>query len=707
MAPEDAADVKGKCLTEVPLKRTFRSDEDDLVGDFYVPCLSRSVTYSRAVGFFSSTALSASAKGLHEFIRTGGRMRLIASPHLSKEDVDQIVLGYRSRQEVIEKALVRALEEEIDGVIRDRLGFLAWLIQRGVLDIQIAICKNLSRQGIYHEKVGIFEDSDSHYVAFTGSPNESSSGLISNFEAIDVFPSWSDKVRDYAEDKKRNFERLWRKDTQALEVYPFPEAAKAGLLRFRQNVLPSQDPEAGPIRVYQDEPGIPKKKELRGYQNEAIRNWFAANGQGIFKMATGSGKTITALGLATKLYEKAHVRTFIVVCPYKHLVTQWAREAKEFNFKPVLCFESRNQWEPLLRTELLRAATGGGAPVMAITTNNTFAGDAFQSLLQQFPKNTLLIADEMHNLGADQLQRCLPPQITFRLGLAATPERYFDDTGTASLYAYFGQVVQPEFTLKMAMEAKALVPYRYFPITVELTGEEAEEYNKLSLQIAQAIGARKKDADLSDVPDFLAIKRARLLAKAENKLLALRNLMAGRRGDSHLLFYCGDGSVDVPGHETEIRHVEAVCRVLGIDLGMRVQAYIADTPLDEREDLRVRFRSGELQGLVAIRCLDEGVDIPEIRSAVILASSSNPRQFIQRRGRILRTCIGKSQAEIFDMIVVPPSEREGHSDAFNTERRLLKKELNRFIEFAELATNGPQAKQVLLPLLDKYRLLDL
>jgi superfamily II DNA or RNA helicase len=271
------------------------------------------------------------------------------------------------------------------------------------------------------------------------------------------------------------------------------------------------------------------------------------------------------------------------------------------------------------------------------------------------------------------------------------------------LFEYFGSVLEPEFTLKDAIAAKALVPYVYYPVLVELTEPEIEQYGELSSRIGRAIGVGG-DTDDNEALTTLLMQRARLVGAATHKLDALRQIMLNRRQTSHTLFYCGDGSVEDEVTQESVRQLEAVRTLLQDELNYRVKTYTAETSLREREELRYQFVHGILQGLVAIRCLDEGVDIPAIQTAVILASSSNPRQFIQRRGRILRPSLGKERAELFDMIVIPPDLGQ---DSWSIERNLLRKELQRFAEFADLAVNSGQARKILLPLQEKYQLLEL
>lgn len=448
---------------------------------------------------------------------------------------------------------------------------------------------------------------------------------------------------------------------------------------------------------------MPPSIQLRQYQQQAIANWFANKGRGTLKMATGSGKTITALAIAIELYQKISLQVLLVVCPYRHLVTQWARECQKFNLEPILAFENVRSWQSQLSSGLYNVRSGTQPFLTVITTNSTLMGDGLQSQLKYFPDKTLIVGDEAHNLGSPRLEQSLPRRVGLRLALSATPERYFDEQGTQFLFDYFGPVLQPELTLADAIRQGALVHYLYYPILVDLTEAEACEYARLTTRIGWTLASKEAEGD-SDALTSLLMQRSRLIGAAANKLQALRQLMVRRLDTHHTLFYCGDGSQEGAVSEESTRQLAVVARMLGAELGYRVNTYTADTPLAEREDLRRQFESGDLQGLVAIRCLDEGVDIPAIQTAVILASSGNPRQFVQRRGRILRPHPGKQRATLFDMIVMPP---ELDRETWEVERNLLRKELKRFVEFADLADNAGQARAKLLALQKQYGLLDL
>ncbi|HYW84881.1 MAG TPA: DEAD/DEAH box helicase family protein, partial [Spirochaetia bacterium] len=464
--------------------------------------------------------------------------------------------------------------------------------------------------------------------------------------------------------------------------------------------------DVGPLPGIEEVLLLPSDIQLREHQKDAIRKWFGNNGRGLLAMATGSGKTITALALASKVYEWANAPLLIViVCPFLHLCAQWIEEAQRFGLDPLLCALDRSRWYESLSTRLFNLASGTRRVASVVVSNATLATPAFQGLLRRAPARSLFIGDEVHNLGAPDLRNALPENFAFRLGLSATPQRHRDPAGTEAIRVYFGEPVI-RYTLRQALQDRVLCPYRYFPVLVRLQDDELDTYLQLTRRIGQIMGTSEA-GEGSTYLEVLLLQRARLLASARGKIPALIGCLSPQKETTHNLIYCGDGSVEGEVDASIMRQIDAVVRALGRDVGMAVAKYVADTPLTRRHILRKRFAEGSIQGLIAIRCLDEGVDIPETRRAFILASSTNPRQFIQRRGRILRRAPGKSMADIYDFIVEPSMEElDPSAPIFPTVRNLFRRELSRILEFAGLAVNGPEALQTLLPLRNNLHLLD-
>ncbi|MBV5329999.1 MAG: DNA phosphorothioation system restriction enzyme [Chlorobium sp.] len=545
----------------------------------------------------------------------------------------------------------------------------------------------------FHAKVYLIgrEVIDDGY-AIIGSSNFSRGGFTGNSE-LNVL------TKDSFPNLRKWFDDLWQSD----DVEDF----SIELLELIESAIKKPTLYTPPFEsiIFDSPPDfvIPAWLDIREYQKDAIRSWFQNNGHGILEMATGSGKTITSLIAAAKLYEKLGKVALIIVCPYQHLVVQWEKECRNFNLAPVLGFESRKLWEKELNSKITSYNIEAISHFCLITTNDTFASKTMQDSLAKLRVGTLLIADECHHLGAQDMRDKLPDNMSYRLGLSATPDRWFDDEGSEAIRHYFTNGVIYTYSLADAI-GTFLTEYYYYPHIVTLTEDENEEYLDLSQKISKLSAM---DGDIESTGNqylkVLLLKRAKLISKAENKYVVLKELLKDQTSSTHNIFYCGSAK-----DEGE-RQVEKLVKILGNDLGMRVHPFTAQENKQQRKELLSKFENGTLQGLVAIKCLDEGVDVPATKTAYILASSTNPREFIQRRGRLLRKAPGKKYAYIHDFIVIPrdlDEIRKIDTSIFNTERKLVKKELTRFKEFADLAENNQQARAIVLQVASKYNLLD-
>jgi superfamily II DNA or RNA helicase len=652
------------------------------------------------------------------FFRRGGRMELVCSPLFNARDVRPLWDGLYADKDWRSRPV-----EAASSVPANRRGvwLMTWAIANRRLEIRIALVVK-GHQAIYHEKIGMFDLAAGGVLAFEGSANESSSAYVANFERVVLHRRDAGRA-GIAEMVRQNYERLWANETPGLEVISLHEALRRQVIEVRSDRMAERQEGEKSTSALPDVPPetlrLPPRLEIREYQELAIAGWFKAGGQGIYAMATGTGKTVTALATLEALFQKVGPPlVVIIVAPYLNLVRQWVGVARGFGLDPINCSGLRASWTASADAALFLVNSGARPVLSFVTTNSTFAESAFQDLLGRINVRTVLVADEVHNLGARALQRALPARVPLRLGLSATPERWMDEEGTQAISDYFGKVVFG-LSLEGALMLKppVLTPYTYHPVLVPLDDEEREEYLRITRQLGRLMVDPSAD-NLSDIALALLLKRARLVACARNKLPMFEQVIAPYRDTSFNLVYCGDGRVEVEAVSAKVaagvpendvvRQVEAAAKLLGHKLGMNVATYTAETSEEDREIILRDFSEGRKNALVAIRCLDEGIDIPQVRRAFILASSTNPRQFIQRRGRVLRRAEGKDSAEIFDFVVVPPLEELAPGTTeYNVLRRLVEREMARVVEFARLAENGPQAQARLLPVLSRLRLMHL
>lgn len=712
-------------LRRLALKGVYKSDEDNILEDFYIPALTVARSYDRAVGFFSAATLSYAAQAISTFVRHDGQMRLILGAFADAGDIEAVSKGLEARElsERIGQEFLKELDRVDDALFRDRFEALAWLVAKGRLDVRIA----LRSKGMYHDKIGIISDENGDSVVFSGSANESLHALLPthNYESIDVFPSWKPELETYHRPHRESFERLWANRSRNTAVLDIPTAIRERLLAVGEllEVRPDPDRELAIARriVGQESleglgqaprvpttvGGVPFK--IRDHQREALQAWqLTGDYQGILDLATGAGKTITAAYAVTQMAKAIIGLTVIVAVPYQNLADQWCDNLALFNIRPLRCYVSKAAWLSELQSLILDIELGVAPFTAIVVVNRTLKTPEFQQLMARIPGRQLLwIGDECHHHGSDTFKDALPSQAKYRLGLSATPEHYLDDDRNARLKAYYGEVVF-SYSLAQAIHDDVLTPYQYFPHLVELTSAEADEFVALSVEIGR-MTAREGAGEPSLGLKALMMKRARVIASARNKIPALRNVLRDRPAEAHTLFYCGDGQVDAEDDddardeadpEFSGRQIEVVSQHLD-ELGWTLSRFTSREPRKERDHILANFRIGLVNAMVAIKCLDEGIDVPACRTAYILASSRDPRQFIQRRGRILRRSPGKDVATIHDFVVVLP---EGAGDSEGYARKLIASELRRVAEFAELSRNRTHAYQTLRPVLVSYGL---
>lgn len=749
---------------DLSIKSEYRSLKDDVVKDFYIPTLSAAVSYKRSVGFFSSTALELFSKGLCELAKNGGQIELVASPYLSAEDEEAIRKGYENREKIIENALLRNLQnaEEIKNPFaKERLNLLANLIESGVLNIKIAFTENESSStvGMYHEKLGIIEDEDGNRIAFSGSMNESGTALTKNYETVDIFCSWKNKDENSrVVQKLEAFSRIWGNYEHGLKVKQFPLVDKAILEKYKRgkpdfdldkrefeknDTVVAQNRNHNPaeieiistssmttdeykinhslseeLKVAETQKkqflvNLPVWLKLHKYQEQAIINWKNQNFVGIYDMATGTGKTLTALASLTRLYhEKEGNFCVIILCPYIHLVTQWISDIQEFGIKPIVAFGSSPQkdWkEKLIRAVQKRNFRNDEKGFFCLVSSiATFKRDFIQTQISKLKKKILLIADEAHNLGAkNTLKYLYTNKYQFKLALSATLERHFDDEGTQTLYDFFGNKCI-EYKLKQAIEEGYLTPYKYYPIITTLDFEEKEKYLDLSKSIANEIRIDEEgNKVLSEKGKMLCIMRSRIIAGAKSKLDALLKTIEPYKNKFNILIYCGatkynEDEFDSEQDENTIRQIDEIVKSLYEKYRMKISKFIAEKSPEERDLIIQNFKDKNIQAIAAIKCLDEGVNIPSIKTAFILANSTNPKEYIQRRGRVLRLSSGKDFAEIYDFICLPEkletleNKTEEENENFKS---LAAKEIKRMKEFSNLSQNEYESE----PLIQKIK----
>jgi superfamily II DNA or RNA helicase len=593
--------------------------------------------------------MAVAAKGLTALIRAGGKMQLVASPCLSPEDAEAIANGLKQREQVIVEVIQREFETELEQVVKDRLACLAWLLSQGVLQIKLAIAKNIRQQGIYHEKLGIFADVENHVVAFTGSANESSTALIDNFECVDVFCSWHLGVKERAFRKAENFQKLWDNETDKVEVLEFPEAAARSLLRL----CPNRQPEWEPGLPYSSHsPSISEAKDTYKVTSQKVDNlWkhqaeakhaFLEHRCGILEMATGTGKTRTALKILQHLVDIQAINSVIVTTIGTDLLDQWASQlsavASHLKFRILKHYENHHEWEEY---EL-----GPESSILVVSRNAL--RKVLRSLSQPARNRLLIIHDEVHGLGSpamvEELEG-LSENIAYRLGLSATPDREYDGEGTEFIERNVGSVIY-RFTLEDAIRRGILCELDYYPIEYEPSEEDRQRIKNV---YSQRKARQQEGNPMSNEEFWTALARVHKTSKA--KLPCFKSFLSEQpKILNRCIIFVEDRQY---GEE-----------VLDIIHRYRhdFHTYYAD---DDRQKL-MDFANGKISCLITCHRISQGIDIQSLSSVILFSSSRARLETIQRIGRSLRkdpSNVNK-RATVVDFIRV----QEERKDDLNTDQ---------------------------------------
>lgn len=656
--------------------RTSSRDTLDPVAAFYIPALAEARTYLRAAGYFRSSILSLTGPAFIEFARRGGTATLVCSPKLEPQDVEAIHAGQSTHREAVERQLVQDVQALLSAEdLAEPAVVLATLVSIGAIDVLIAYRPDAD--GMYHEKIGCFLDDNDNRVSFIGSANETYAAWSTrgNFESIEVFCSWhSERDKARTANHETYLRNLIANRVPGISVIEFPEAARQKLFEKARDSIEDLSKPRSKEGTYH------LGKEPLPHQVESLASWNGSGCRGIFQHATGSGKTFTAI-----LAIADHVQTgnpTLVVVPSQLLQEQWTREILQAlpDAIVLLAGGGHQRWRAPYALAGQTAPGTTGRPRITIAIMATAALKEFSAKLIQ-GSHLLVIADEVHQLGSPEYSKFFMVSSGKRLGLSATPQRFGDPEGTRRILDYFGEILRPIVTLKDAIDAKRLVPYEYHVTGVRLTDEEADSWRALTKRIMFALSGdnEARSSGLSHEATRLLVQRSRIAKKASRKIEASAQLIKEHYQDKERwLIYCED-----------VAHMEELAATLRAT-GIACTLYHSAMAADRNETLRGFEMNGGI--ILAVRCLDEGIDIPSVTHALLIASSQNPRQFIQRRGRILRRHPGKERATLYDIIVLPV-------DDDNDPLGALESEFSRAVGFANDALNqGEHGKLIQLAL---------
>jgi len=679
-------------LARIKFDSNYSTSQAHLLEDFYEPALTASIKYDRAAGYFSSSLIAIAPLAYSSFVSNGGRLRLICSPYVSESDALRLEPDPSAISDT-----VRNLAKEIEDLVNtDDLAAALTKVMSGLLSeniLQIKFARPISNRGLFHDKVGIFRDESDNRLSFVGSANETASAWsgYANHEQIETFCSWLNVEQDQRSSRHLNdFDEMWENLRVGLRVESASTSAaiitqavgtvdlESSLDDVRRLITAKQN-ERKAERSFAKSSEPLGKRQLRMHQSQVLESWEANNCKGLVRFATGGGKTLVGIEAVRRWISSG--RPALILVPSELLHSQWCEEIRaEIKNVPVVLAgagHSKQDWLKILSSATTDDTQLG--PRIVLATYQTAITSDFLMKLRDH-QNLLVVADEVHRMGAPDTRVLFHLKSGGRLGLSATPERYGDEVGTHLIQEYFVNMLEPAFTLNDAIRSNVLVPYDYYLESVELTEDESDEWRVISAAMAKEMAMNK--GKQTDRFVALARQRARILKKAQAKAgLARRVLNEHYKPGDHWLVYCESRQ-----HLRDVREL--------LEGGpWPLLEYHSGNSQRSREIFQ-HFQQGGV--LLAIKCLDEGIDIPAIDSALILASTSNPREFVQRRGRILRRSPSKFSARLFDVVVLG-----------DDQRLLAGAEAFRALEFAEGARNvsGRTKLELLVGGTDQERLL--
>jgi superfamily II DNA or RNA helicase len=722
--------------------RAYRSGSENEPVQFYLDGLCNSKSFDLLLGYFSSAAINVLSLGFATFLYSGGTARMVVNNVLSQADRDAIKAGREGEvgDHEIDLTDIKKLRRTLDEYGKHFFECLAWLITNK--KIQIIIIRPKRGQGISHYKSGVFFDGGD-YVGFKASCNFTAFGLLENLEELDGFLSWENgRSNKWIGSQNRYFEKIFSGKADFVEYLEIEDVVLAIRKEFgnkSMNELLIQERELieKKSRVLENtelrksfekvitrieeiirEPKFPYQQGPREYQEAAYENWNNNGYKGIFAMATGTGKTITSLNCVLNELRKTPDKIYhaLILVPTVTLVEQWAKEVKSFNFQDVFRISSKVNWESEVTT-LISSSKRIPISFILISTYASFVKPKFQSLIKDLPEDTIFIADEGHNLASPTVaSRISNFRLKKRIGLSATPKRIYDPEGTTEMEFFF-EDREPytfSFSMERAIREEVLCQYYYFPHIIKLTPNELEEYIQISKRLANLYRFSKKDADNSSIIEKLLLARKRIIHKASNKLEAtieiLRRQFQEKGNLKYTFVYVPEGETfEIREEEDElieenIRLINQYTREIAkIDGKILVNQFVSGMP--DRDEILQQFQQGVIDVIASMKCLDEGVDIPRAETAIFCSSTGNPRQFIQRRGRILRKHPEKDHAVIHDLVVIPDYETQTEdSETYDLEKGMVRKELERVMYFASLSRNPYFTEDVFKEICQHYKL---
>lgn len=671
----------------------FYPSEKNIDSGLFQPVASVSTKLDCMVGYFTSGVLSELALTLASYLRIedADPMRFVISPNIDINDLAAIRQAYSEGADFF-GILFPDFSISETSLRTYTVSALAYLIVSKRIELRVALKKN----GLFHTKAWLFK-TPSGGVAIHGSSNATTGGMFKNFEQLVLSRSWMGwESEEVVRSLQEKFDKFWAGGTDDIEIIPMNDqtlerissiaSKQTRVLEHFDNSYYDSQEESGSYNL-KNQPtklAIPSYIDFRhgafAHQGKAVDAWFENGNCGILSIATGGGKTITSMIAATKLMERETNLLVVVAVPTKTLMNQWDRDIEDFGVSAV---NTNGMPAAKIRSAFKLSARnlrlGISNAEVIVLTHEALLNDVFEeTLIISSYFKSLLIVDEVHNIGSERSQERFPRFFEFKIGLSATYERQFDEEGTKFLLNIFDKVVY-EYGLDRAI-GECLVNFHYYAHFIYLTAEEEYDFQELTAEIKKMSYAAASDAPQSAKERWqrLCLKRRALVESASNKIDVLARLLPKSRHEiKKTLIFCTDKN------PTQLEFVNEVLEKRKLNFHQITAEETAKNNL--LNSIIKSFSDDDLQVLTSKRVLDEGFNVPQTETAYLLASNTVVRQWTQRLGRVLRLSpkTGKEKANIHDFIVLPAVDGEADQDL----KSLIESEYKRVQFFSGYSEN--------------------
>lgn len=614
------------------VKVCLDTSEDNLIDELYTPCLKWAERFDRGVGYFTTGWLTYNVAGLSDFASRGGKMRLITSPILSTEDTDAIIGAENQDGSAflrLEAALLENVEILKQEMEADVINAFSWMLYDGIIDMRFAIpCEKLE-EGDFHDKFGIFYKGNDA-LSFSGSINDSKHGF-QNYESIKVFKTWAG-TQEYVDADTARFEKIWNRKDRNLKMFTIPQAVKNKIFELRS-----------PDRPY----SLPAGSSKWVHQDIAVKT-FLEKEHGILAMATGTGKTVTAMKIINKLFDSGEIRRVVITMYGNDLLDQWAIQIRENYKNKQINYHYASQ---KMMKDFVMHPDDSILILSRDARNLSKLLDLFDRLPGDYRNDTLFVFDEVHGAGSNTFVENLSGRLSpyrYRLGLSATPEREYDEAGNDFLLNEIGEVIF-EFTLQDAIQKGILCEFNYIPLPYVLSDEEKLKKRK----IIAAFNAKKESGEPVDEKDMFT-QLALVNKTAVNKLEEFESLISQR---PELLQKC---IIFV-----QIMEYGAKLQEILVRYSDKYHTYYAD---DEKINLE-NFAAGKIDCLLTCKKVSEGIDISSVTNIILFSSDRSRLVTTQRIGRALRLDKNnpEKKATVVDFVIEDSEENDNNADADRAE----------------------------------------